>query len=207
MTPVFQLRKLRGNMMMQRIMGRGRIGTQLFWLILCSSESPDTPVGEATLAPRSRESVSGCRAFGSSVFTLHLEKGEQSPQTGKPGARMSTSPKRHSTVLFEGKTGKNWATQDLKDLVSVYLQRGVFIMVWTVVWRQPISSGGSRGDLNKVLPDWKFSNQWSRDEGLPLQWTGRAWRAHKIFCLTMVCLTRRNQEALLGGAGDWDTVG
>lgn len=43
--------------------------------------------------------LSAYKTFISSVFTLHLEKGEQSPQTGSPGARLSTSPKRHSTLM------------------------------------------------------------------------------------------------------------
>lgn len=150
--------------------------------------------------------VSVCRAFGSSVIPLHLEKDDQSPQNGKPAARLSTSPQRHRTVLFEVETGKNWATQDLKDLVSIHLHRGVLIVIWMVVWSQQISSGKSRVHLNKVLPDWKFSNHWNWDEVLPLQWTGRAWSAHKIFCLATMCLTRKEQKALFGGAGDWDTL-
>lgn len=63
------------------------------------------------------------------MFTLHLEKGEQSPQTGNPGARMSRSPKRHSTMVIDGKPGKNRAIQDPKDLISIHLQIYVFITI------------------------------------------------------------------------------
>lgn len=48
---------------------------------------------------------SACRTFVSSVFTLHLEEGKQSPQTGNPEARMSTSPQKaqHYGNWREGK--------------------------------------------------------------------------------------------------------
>lgn len=49
--------------------------------------------------------LSAYRTFASSVFALHLEKGEQSPQTGNPQARISTSPKRHRTMVTDGKAG------------------------------------------------------------------------------------------------------
>lgn len=125
------------------------------------------------LTPRN---VSACRAFGSSVLPLHLEKGEQSPQTEEPGCLQA--PKGTALCCLKGR-------QERIEQ-PIHQQRGVLIVIWKVVCSQPISSGGSRIDLNKVLSDWKFSNQWRRDEVRPLQWAGRARRAPKIFCLWYV---------------------
>lgn len=109
MSSVFQLGKLRENMMMQRIVSRARTWMQLFWLIFCSSVSQATQTGEATLATHCWEGVSVYRTFDFSVFTLHPERGMQRLWTENPWASTSTSPKKHSTMITDQRTGRNWA--------------------------------------------------------------------------------------------------
>lgn len=133
-----------------------------------------------TLATQCWEGVSVYRTFVFLVFTLHQERDMQRLRTENPWASKSTSPRNAQHY-------DNWS-EDRKELSSPRPSGSFkcssanisFDYALNAVWRQPISNRGSEVDFNSVLLNWQFSEQRNKDEQLPPQRRGKAWKAHKM---------------------------